>query len=51
MRRAYPKDVADKIEGEIIKLSILVQNQHKNGDNIGQDISFEEELFPEDVLL
>ena len=51
MRRAYPREVADKIEGEIVKLSILVQNQHKNGDNIGQDISFEEELFPEDILL
>lgn len=49
LKKAYPKSVADKLIPEIAKLKILVKNQKNNGDDIGQDISLEDDLFPSGI--
>lgn len=41
----YPPEIASYVIEGITKLSILTINQANNGDNIGNDIEFENSLF------
>lgn len=45
IRYVYPQEIADKICNGITRLGILVVSQINNGDSIGRDIEFEEDLF------
>lgn len=47
----YPKEFADLLKLEIIKLGIEVENQTRNEDYNGSCLQFENVLFPEDKLL
>jgi hypothetical protein len=47
----YPKDVYQTLCTELFKLRLLVQNQMLNGDDIGRDLGFEEELFDDSKVL
>lgn len=45
VRYIYPQEIATWVLNGITKLEILVANQVNNGDSIGRDIEFEDELF------
>lgn len=43
--KVYPTDIADYVYEGICKLEVLRINQVENGDLIGNDIEFENEIF------
>lgn len=45
IRHVYPAEIANKVWNGVTRLRILVTNQVSNGDYIGRDIEFEDELF------
>lgn len=45
IRHVYPTEIANKVWNGVTRLKILVANQTNNGDCIGRDIEFEDELF------
>lgn len=45
IRHVYPTEIANKVWSGVTRLRILVANQTSNGDYIGRDIEFEDELF------
>lgn len=49
IRHVYPTEIANKVWNGVIRLKILVANQTNNGDRIGRDIEFEDELFPNNL--
>ena len=52
IKTIYPKEVSDELCLEILKLEILVKSQVRNsGDMIGADLSYENDLFPENELI
>ena len=46
----YPEEIAENLKHEIVRLEVLVQNQIRNNDNCGADLSMEDELFPESEI-
>lgn len=46
----YPEEIAEDLKHEIVRLEVLVQNQIRNNDNCGADLSMEDELFPESEI-
>ena len=52
IRAVYPKELAEKINLEMIKLKILVQTQINNyNDRIGASVDLEDGLFKEDEII
>ena len=52
LKTAYPEDLANKLNLELIKLKILVQTQENNyNDRIGAALNIEEGLFPDKELI
>lgn len=52
IKAAYPRELAEKINLEMIKLKILVQTQLDNyNDKIGASVDLENGLFKEDDLI
>ena len=52
LKTAYPEDLANKLNLELIKLKILVQTQVNNyNDRIGAALNIEEGLFPDKELI
>ena len=48
LTKVYPDSILDYLLTGVQKLKILSTNQYCNGDYIGNDITFEDELFPDD---
>ena len=48
--KVYPGDIADYVYEGVCKLEVLKINQVENGDLIGNDIEFENEIFGVDQL-
>ena len=49
LTKVYPDSILDDLLTGVQKLKILSTNQYSNGDYIGNDITFEDELFPDDL--
>ena len=49
IRKVYPESISDLIVIGIIKLRSLITNQTNNGDQIGHDIEFDDEIFSNDL--
>lgn len=49
LRRVYPEPIAKSVFMGTVRLRALVANQSANGDHIGHDIEFENELFPDNL--
>ena len=49
LKKVYPEPIANSIFLGIARLKVLVANQAANGDYIGQDVEFEDRLFPNDL--
>ena len=45
LREVYDEDTVNYLSKELMLLRLAVQAQHRNGDECGRDIEFEEELF------
>ena len=49
LRRVYPEPIAKSVFMGTVRLRARVANQSANGDHIGHDIEFENELFPDNL--
>lgn len=49
LRKVYPEPVAKSVFMGTARLRVLVSNQSANGDYIGRDIEFENDLFPDNL--
>lgn len=49
LRRVYPEPIAKSVFMNTVRLRALVANQSANGDHIGNDVDFENELFPDNL--
>lgn len=51
IKTVYPKDLADKLALELVKLETVVYNQKQSGDRIGALTELEDKLFDSDEIL
>ena len=49
LKRVYPEPIAKSVFMGTVRLRAIVANQSANGDYIGNDVDFENELFPNNL--
>ena len=51
LNTVYPKEIADKLRLELVKLEVVTSNQRNSGDRIGAALEIEEMLFNSNEIL